>query len=491
MTHRMQDLNTREMGKALHKGTRAHACWSLVAAMLVLTSASVTRADDDSDDAADWPSYNHDRLGTRYNAAESTLGTANVGGLRVKWQFTTPAPVSATPVVVGNVVYAGDMAGNFYALKSDGTKLWSTQLGGSITASALVAGGMVVVGDTAGNMYGLKRNKGSVEWTKRFDPHQQAAIFGSAIKIGNLAAVGVASNEEAAAAFIPNYQCCSSRGSLVLFDPKDGSVAWQTYTVTETGASGASIWSTPTYDPALGLIYVTTGNNFNQPTTNKSDAFIAFDAKTGAIAWVNQRLPNDEWNFNFPYSPDHPDADFGDSPQIYSLSNGQRVVGAGQKNGFYHVLDAKTGATINQNSVEVGGTLGGLFADSAVAGGVVYANGVNWPIPSGPSLATAQGHLFAMSGTGQVLWKYTVPNSPNLAGVAVANSVVYFASSYSARLFALNASTGAPLAAVLIGVSISGPSVSRGQVYVGTGDAISASFGGQGPFPGSITALGL
>jgi outer membrane protein assembly factor BamB len=79
-------------------------------------------------------------------------------------------------VVVGNVVYAGDMSGKFYALKSDGTLLWSTQVNGAITASALVAGNMVVFGDIAGNMYGITRTNDTIAWTMRPDAHPQTAI---------------------------------------------------------------------------------------------------------------------------------------------------------------------------------------------------------------------------------------------------------------------------------------------------------------------------
>ena len=77
----------------------------------------------------------------------------------------------------------------------------------------------------------------------------------------------------------------------------------------------------------LGLVFVTTGQNFSEPATGTSDAIIALDAKTGAVRWVNQRLPNDIWNVRFPHGPEHPDYDIGDSPQIYRLPNGQTLIG--------------------------------------------------------------------------------------------------------------------------------------------------------------------
>src|SRR5262249_34890413 len=103
-------------------------------------------------------------------------------------------------------------------------------------------------------------------------------------------AVGISSTEEGAA-LAPGY-VPSFRGSLALLDPSDGHVVWQTFTISDAesaaGSSGSPIWSTPTYDRATNTIYVTTGNNYSQPTTGTSDAFIAFDAATGAIKWVNQ-----------------------------------------------------------------------------------------------------------------------------------------------------------------------------------------------------------
>ena len=155
--------------------------------------------------------------------------------------------------------------------------------------------------------------------------------------------IGVASNEEPEAA-TEGYPCCSSMGAVLLIDPVKGKILWQTNTISPAelaaGSSGATVWSTPTYDAQLNLIFVTTGNNFSDPATSNSDAIIALNAKTGAIVWRNQRFHDDVWNYTYPTSSEHPDFDFGDSPQVYKLSDGTKVVGAGQKSGFYHVLDA-------------------------------------------------------------------------------------------------------------------------------------------------------
>jgi polyvinyl alcohol dehydrogenase (cytochrome) len=274
----------------------------------------------------------------------------------------------------------------------------------------------------------------------------------------------------------------------VLLDPRDGSSQWQTYMISAAeqlrGSAGIGVWSTPTYDQESQTLYVTTGNNYTTMTTGKSDAIIALNAQSGQFRWVKQRTPNDSWNLHFPFSSSHPDADFGDSPQIYQI-HGRKVVGAGQKSGFYHVADATTGAVVNQVQLEVDGLLGGLFADSAVAQGTVFANGINWP--TAPSGAPVGGDLFALSGDGsQQLWRFSTPSSVNMSGVAVAGGVVYFLSLQDGGLYALDARSGTLIKRVSVGPGTSGPSVSRGRVYVGTG-----SFFDPPGTPASLVALGL
>jgi glucose dehydrogenase len=63
---------------------------------------------------ADWTRYGHDLHNTRFNAAERTLGVANVGKLKVKWQFATEDgwPIQSTPAVIGDTLFFG--AGRFF-----------------------------------------------------------------------------------------------------------------------------------------------------------------------------------------------------------------------------------------------------------------------------------------------------------------------------------------------------------------------------------------
>jgi polyvinyl alcohol dehydrogenase (cytochrome) len=435
---------------------------------------------------ADWPMFNHDGPGSRYASEEQALGAWNAAGLAPVWTFATPGPVTGTPAVTGGRVFAGDYTGAFYALSAkDGSLRWQTQVSGGITASALVRGNRVVFGDQAGYVYGLDKKTGGIQWQVRPNEHPWTAVYGSPTPVGPHVAIGFSSNEWFAPAVVPGYPCCTFRGSVALIDPTNGNVLWHTYFISdadaESGASGAPVWSSPTYDADLGLIFVTTGNNYEEPATGLSDSIVALDPQTGAIVWANQRFPDDTWNVLYPPAPPHLDYDLGDSPQVYTLADGTKVVGAGQKSGFYHVLDAATGSDIHKAQFQVPAMiLGGLNADTAVADGVVYATTMNYP-NYGETVA------FTADAT-QELWRFKpATGGLTLSPVAVAAGVVYF-TAVDGNLYGLRASDGATLAQVQIGANSSGPSVSGGRVFVGTGDGFSLFYGY--PAPGSIVSLG-
>src|SRR5262249_6782589 len=159
-------------------------------------------------------------------------------------------------------------------------------------------------------------------------------------------------------------------------------------------------------------LYVSTGNYFQAGTgadPGVEDGVIALDTTTGAVVWRTQLVRGDIWNGNIVPGPDNPDADVADSPKLFHLADGTKVVSAGSKDGFYFVMDAATGTPINGPDgleLEVGGVLGGLYANGAVddRAGLVFANGLDWP---DPFVAPGTGDLYALSADGKtILWDF-------------------------------------------------------------------------------------
>ena len=86
----------------------------LLYTLLVIAGRGGTRAQTSAAvSPADWPTYNHDLAGWRFNPAEKTLGRDNVGKLVEKWRFPAVGTkesvgvVQATPSVVAGEVYFG------------------------------------------------------------------------------------------------------------------------------------------------------------------------------------------------------------------------------------------------------------------------------------------------------------------------------------------------------------------------------------------------
>ena len=120
----------------------------------------------------------------------------------------------------------------------------------------------------------------------------------------------VASGEETAGA-VANYECCRFRGSLVALErapparrsgrptpsPKTRGRRRRTRAARRCGGRRARrSGRAPAIDPARNALYVTTGDNYSDPPTPTSDAFMAFDLASGKMLWSRQMTAADAWN---------------------------------------------------------------------------------------------------------------------------------------------------------------------------------------------------
>jgi polyvinyl alcohol dehydrogenase (cytochrome) len=475
-----------------------------------------------------WTSFGHDNQNTRYQDTENKISVDTVAGLTVKWAFTTAGDVSATPAVDGSTVYFPDWAGNLYAVdRKTGQLVWSTTIAAATgipndkaRATPVVFDGKVIVGTLGpfgggGKLIAFDKNTGAVQWVTQLDSHFAAIVTQSATVHDRTVYVGVASQEEALAAVVQGYVCCSFRGSLLAVDVDTGAIKWKTYLAPE-GYSGSAIWgSAPAIDTRRKQVYVATGNNYSVPddvlacvdaagsdpaaiqaciaADNHFDSVVALDYNTGAIKWATRALPYDAWTVDcIPFfgdgtncpEPAGPDYDFGQAPALFTVEmqgKSQQLVGAGQKSGQYWALNPDTGAVAWVTQAGPGGTAGGLQWGSAVDGRRVYtansnSNAVPWLLPGGTT--TIRGVWSALdAGTGEVLWQRTTPFDGPFAGwgdtagpVSAANGVVFSCSVLSGYMWALEASTGKLLWSFdSNGSCLSGAAISNGEVYWGSG----------------------
>jgi polyvinyl alcohol dehydrogenase (cytochrome) len=288
------------------------------------------------------------------------------------------------------------------------------------------------IGDRAGNVYAVDANTGAPLWKRKVDDHAFARVTASPVFHDGRLYVGVASGEETAGA-MADYECCRFRGSLVALNAANGQQIWKTYTISEEaqprsknsagtqqwGPSGAPIWSSPAIDVRRNAIYATTGNNYTGPSARTSDAFVAFDLKTGKMLWSRQMTAADDWNTSCRFeakincsNADAPDFDFASPPILVTLANGRRALVAGQKSGMVHAIDPdREGRILWQRRVGKGGINGGVQWGSAADRSNVYValsdiGRIN--VPNSPATIpdpAAGGGMFALRlDTGDEVW---------------------------------------------------------------------------------------
>jgi polyvinyl alcohol dehydrogenase (cytochrome) len=474
---------------------------------------------------SEWTSAGGDRQNTRFQKSEHTLSVSNVNDLIAKWVFETDGDVSATPAVDADTVYFPDWAGNLYAVdKLTGAVKWQASIpiltgipGDKARTTPAVTKDKLIIGTQGpfgggGMVMAFNKFTGVLVWSTKADAHPAAIITQSATVFDGVVYVGVSSQEEAFAAFIPGYPCCSFQGSMLALDLDTGAILWKTETA-PAGFSGNAVWgSSPAIDTKRGQVYIATGNNYSVPQSvldcvtaagddstaqaaclpadDYFDSILALDMKTGAIRWATRAISYDAWTVDcIPFfgdgsncpEPAGPGYDFGQAPALFTVKNNSKgkpldVVGVGQKSGQYWTLNPDTGAVIWVTQAGPGGTAGGLQWGSAVDGQRVYTANANsnlipWILPDGTT--TTNGVWSGLDAfTGEVLWQVTPSNEGSTSGpVTTANGVVYGCSLDSlGHMYALDAATGNELWSFASGGScLSGAAISDGMLFWGSG----------------------
>jgi polyvinyl alcohol dehydrogenase (cytochrome) len=475
-----------------------------------------------------WNGWGANTQNTRYQDDKMAgLTAADVPKLKVKWAFGFPGELSADaqPSIAGGRVFVGTQSGTVYALSAaTGCVHWVFRAESAVRAAITIARldparYVAFVGDRAANVYALDAATGAMIWRSHVDDHPFARVTASPTFHNGRLYVGVASGEETAGA-VAEYECCTFRGSLVVLDAATGSRVWKTYTIDEPqrrgqnrigtpqwGPSGVPIWSSPAIDVQKNAVYVTTGNNYSGPATDRSDGFMAFDLTSGKILWSRQMTASDDWNTACRLTDqtnctnkDAPDHDFASPPILVSLPNGRRAIVAGQKSGVVHALDPdQDGKILWQYRVGKGGINGGVQWGSAADSSNVYvalSDLGRIAVPN--SQATVPdpeegGGMFAIRlDTGQRVWQTPPPRacrtrdrcSPAQSAAVSAIPGVVFSGAIDGHLRAYSTNNGSILWDVdtvqtyktVNGVpgrggslNVAGPAISGGTVIINSG----------------------
>jgi len=491
-----------------------------------------------------WNGWSTSITNSRFQDERSAgLPASKVPSLKLKWAFNLGGVTMARsqPAIVGGRVFIGSLTGAVYSLDANsGCTYWGFKAPAGVRSGVTLGSAngtpAVYFGDSGATVYALNAETGELIWTARPVDHFTTMIT-AAPQVHNGVVYQTFSSFEEAIAPDPTYQCCTFRGSVVALDAATGKKLWQTFTTPDApaptrkpaegpqrfGPSGAGIWSTPTIDEKLGVLYVATGDNYSDPPSKTSDAVLAMDLKTGALLWSRQLTENDAYNngcvtpqlTNCPEAKG-PDHDFGQPPILVQLDGNNRALVIAQKSGMVHALDPdKKGAILWQKRASKGGYLGGSQWGSASDGQKIYVATSDLGIGTAPDTTSPQGVRLAVDPkiggglhaldlkTGATAWDakplpcpagQAICSPAQSAAVTVIPGVV-FSGSVDGHLRAYSTTTGAVLWDVDTArefetvngkparggsLDIAGPAIVNGMLFVNSG------YGQWGGMPGNV-----
>jgi len=336
-------------------------------------AARLTAADKDP---GDWMSQGRTYSEQRFSPLDK-INRSNVKDLGLAWSFelATNRGVETTPIVVDGTMYVTSAWSLVYALDArTGKLLWQYDpkvdkaVGHNACCDVVNRGvavwkGRVYVATLDGRLVALNAKTGAVDWsvvtvdqTKPYTITMAPRIIKGKVMVGNSGSeYGV-------------------RGYVSAYDSEDGRRLWRFFTVpgdpskpfenkameraakTWTGdwwkfGGGGSPWDAMAYDPETNLLIFGTGNGLPWDEKARSpnggdnlflSSIIAVDADTGAYAWHFQTTPGDSWDFDSTQTLTLADLVIGGAPR--------KVVMQASKNGFFYVIDRRTGKLISAHN---------------------------------------------------------------------------------------------------------------------------------------------
>ena len=309
------------------------------------------------------------------------INDKNVGKLGLAWVAEMPSKdgLVGVPLVADGVVYQSGPMGRAYANDvRTGRLLWSFDGRPTVPGALVEAWGnrtnrglalwedKVIIGTGDCRLIAIDRKHGTKVWeAQACDPDKNYTITGAPRVGGGKIFIGNANGETG-----------SNRGHVDAFDAATGRHLWRFFTIPGDPAKGfenkamemasktwgkdywkksggGAVWDALTYDPVLNLLYIGTdgATPFNPRARGEgagdelfTTSIVALNADTGAYVWHYQTTPHDAWNYDATMH-----IMIAELP-IKGIK--RRVVMEAPKNGFFYVLDAKTGAYISAKNIE-------------------------------------------------------------------------------------------------------------------------------------------
>jgi quinohemoprotein ethanol dehydrogenase len=326
-------------------------------------------------ESQNWFAGGRDIAGTYYSPL-TTIDDGNVKNLGFAWTYDLGNPQrgqEATPIVIDGVMYTSGTWGYVYAVDAaSGRELWRYDPKADYKAArnpccdmvnrgVAVWKGKVYVAAVDGRLHALDAATGKKIWSVDtiYDHSQPYSSTGAPQVAGAVVVIGNSGSDIGVGGV---------RGYVSAYDLQSGALKWRFFTVPPAPGAplenpelavaaktwdahrkpefkgGGTVWDAIAYDPALDLVYFGTANaapyDLRQIGPHQLDSLytasiIALNASTGRMAWHYQTTPRDSWDFDAVQK-----LIFADLPVA---GKSRAVVMQANKNGFFYVLDRKSG----------------------------------------------------------------------------------------------------------------------------------------------------
>jgi quinohemoprotein ethanol dehydrogenase len=358
---------------------------AIVALLCTLTLGSVRAADgvdsrvdgariaNADRDPGNWLTYGRTYSEQRYSPLKK-ISSDNAKRLGLAWfaDLDTNRGQEATPLVIDGVMYVSTAWSMVKAYDArSGHLLWSydpevpKELGVNgccdVVSRGLAAwNGKIFDATFDGRIVALDAKTGKPLWsTLTVERDKPYTITQAPRVIKGRVIIGMSGGEYGV------------RGYISAYDAETGKMAWRFYTVpgdpskpfesdamamaakTWSGewwkhGGGGPVWDAISYDPDLNLLYFGVGNGLEwsraRRSANKGDnlflaSIVALNADTGAYVWHYQVIPGDEWDYDAVAQLVLAELTIDGKPR--------QVLMQANKDGFFYILDRKTGALIS------------------------------------------------------------------------------------------------------------------------------------------------
>lgn len=324
-------------------------------ALLLLVASVQTRlvGQDPSYPGAEWAAPGGDWASTRYSTL-AQINTSTVTQLGGAWMAELPErQVSKAPLMVkGGRMFVPTSQGTILALDpATGRTLWTfrpeTPFSGNRGIG--IGDGLLFAGLRNSNVLAISQETGQVVWTYEHGPEIPSQGMSAAPAYGNGVVVAVVSLGD-------NFL----RGRAIGLDARTGRFLWKFEVVPGPGEAGhetwpagsdvwqyggGAIWTTPSVDAELGLVFLETGNAVPQwggehrPGHNLfNNSVVALDLKTGKMRWHFQTVHHDIWEH-----------DLSTPLVLYDTridGRARKVLAAMRTDGIAFYLDRETGEPV-------------------------------------------------------------------------------------------------------------------------------------------------